>query len=275
MNIAITGPSGFIGKRLVDHLAGGVHGVTLFDKSKHDLLQPDSLQSFLSGADCVVHLAGANKGNDVQLVTVNTGGTAGLLTGMNMFSPNARMIFASSFQVYVPNSMYALSKKWAEEEVAFFSEQHHIKSVILRFSNVYGPGCTPFYNSVIATYCYQIQRGEEITVHGNGAQKRDYVYVDDIVDAIEKSILYVLQQGYEIVDICSGIPVSLNEIVALLTTLHNGKVKIAHTKTSGTGVEYPQKDFSKARGAFSWKPNTSLKKGLQNTLQHEAEHKKT
>lgn len=274
MNISITGHTGFIGSTFTSRVTPH-HQISLLDRGIHDMLRPDSLKTFLSGADCVVHLAGANRASDIDLVTANTSSTIGLLEGMRKFSPKAKIIFASSFQVYGMHSLYAFSKIWAEEAIQFSSASYHIPGIILRLSNVYGPGCKPFYNSVIATYCYQISRGEAITVHGEGTQKRDYIYIDDVVDAFVRCLSYRPSHDCETFDICSSSQVSLSEVINILTSFHASRIQVTHTKNEGIDVEYPHTDASPAYHAFSWKAETPLEKGLQQTLTYETSRKKT
>lgn len=272
MIIAVTGSEGFVGKRLVSSLRQSGHTLRVLDCRKHDIEKPESLPSFLTGTGCVIHLAAVNRDSNARLVRVNTAGTVGILDAMEKYSPKAKLIFASSFQVYVKNNYYALSKSWAEEAIHHSAKAGGIRAVILRIANIFGPGCRPYYNSVIATYIHQITKGEPLIVHGDGSQKRDYIYVNDVVEAFEKSISSVPRDPVETYDICSGNQVALSEIIAILQSIHKNPLRVEYKNSTGTGAEYPDKDFAHAQNALSWKPKTPLQEGLTTTLHYEAQH---
>jgi UDP-2-acetamido-2,6-beta-L-arabino-hexul-4-ose reductase len=92
---------------------------------------------------------------------------------------NPEIIFASSQQViWNSDSEYGFVKG-VEEEIIKKAN----KWCIFRIPNVYGPGCRPFYNSVIATFCYQISKGESVTIH-DPTVKREFIFVDDLVEQL-------------------------------------------------------------------------------------------
>lgn len=262
--IAITGASGFIGQAVQKRLekeAG--FAVENLDKDKHSLLDPESLKSFVEGKDVIVHLAGRNKGTSNELVETNTLGTLSLLEAVLKYAPNARIVFASTFQVYLPQSFYGLSKKFAEELLEQYGLNHKVKSTILRLSNVYGPGGEPFYNSVVATFSHLIKTGEPLKINGDGSQERDYVYVEDVAEAIASAILSDQEETSEIIDICSGTSASLNEIIKTIEEVTDKKVEVVYNG-AGKEVPWPTKDknFEKAKKLLDWEPKVSLKEGL-------------
>lgn len=266
MRIAITGNEGFLGKHLVKALSKVNNDLSLFDRKIHDLFYPKTLESFLKGADIVIHLASLNRASNPALIRTNVVGTAGLLEGMQKFSPMAKIIFSSSFQVYHQKSTYALSKRLAEETIGYFSREVKIASIILRISNIYGPGCKPFYNSVIATFVHQVKNNTPITINRDGEQKRDYIFVKDVIRAIEKAIQYNPKKNIESFDICSGTLVSLNEIIKKLEAILGTKVKVSYKAGVQSDKWNIKKDYNKTEKELSWKPNTSLYEGLKLTL---------
>src|SRR3989344_3215110 len=190
INVAVTGADGFLGRHVVEKLKKESNIVLfLFDRSKQSLFRVNSLRQFLNKKDVIIHLAAVNRDNNSNLIKVNCLGILGLLEGICKYSPNAKLIFSSSFQVYEKESMYGLSKKFAEELIEYYSKKNNIKSIILRIANIYGSGGKPFYNSAIATFVYQIKTGKPLIINGDGKQKRDYIHVTDVVDAIMKCIL--------------------------------------------------------------------------------------
>lgn len=281
LNIAVTGAGGFIGSHLLQELKRKDFSITIFDHQKHSLFKPKILKKFVEDKDIIFHLAGANRDINSNLVKVNTLGTLGLLEAIREYgSPGLKLFFTSSFQVYPqltqkklidencklePISVYGFSKKFAEELIEFYSLNYGLKSIIFRLSNVYGPGCRPFYNSVIATFSHQIANEEELVVSGTGKQVRDFVYVKDVVSAYLKAIDFN-PQPVEIFNICSGTPTSLNKIINTLEEVSPKKIKVEYNRFKQEKLTYTLGDNKMAKKILGWQPETSMKKGLSETL---------
>lgn len=265
--VVITGAEGFIGSHLVLYLRKKGYVLRLFDRRKHDLSRPESMDDLLGGADAVVHLAGANRAAATELLRVNTLGTLGLLEAMSRFCPKARIILASSSQVYLPTSLYGASKRFAEELIAYYSRTSSLQGIVLRFSNVYGTGCKPFYNSVIATFIHLIKNGQSLTVHGDGQQKRDYIYVADVVSSIEKVIEAKVGERLMILDICSGEQSSINQIIKAIQNTQPKKVVVHYQKREEIDKSPPAKSWRKAWQLIGWKPTTDLVGGIRKTIE--------
>ena len=213
--------------------------------------------------DNVIHLAGVNRDDDfTNIIKVNVLGTKGILDGMLAYAPTAKIIFASSFQAYLQQNIYGASKKIAEEFIENYVQQKNLKAVVLRFTNMYGPGCKPYYNSAIATFVYQAKRGEPIIINGNGRQKRDYLYVADGVDAIYKAIIYKPQKIIYL-DICSGKKTSLNEILRLLQKHSLKKIIVRYNKKAKSDDWGLNKNYQKAKNILGFVPKISIAKGLR------------
>lgn len=261
--IAVTGANGFLGKHLVNLLKKRKDvELVLFDKNKNCLFDRPSLESFLRDVDSVIHLAGANRDSDSNLIKINVLGTIGLLEAMVKYSPKAKLIFSSSFQAYDEKNAYGLSKKLAEDVIRSFSRIYNTKSIILRISNIYGEGGRAFYNSVIATFEYLIKNKKTITINGTGEQGRDYIHVEDVVDAIGRAIEYVPISSCELFDICSGKQTSLNEIIGCLKNNVFNKINIQYNKDALEEDQNIQKNYKKAEHAFGWHPKIKIREGL-------------
>jgi UDP-2-acetamido-2,6-beta-L-arabino-hexul-4-ose reductase len=276
MQVSVTGSSGFIGKHLIKRLkAEKGFKVKEFDREKNNLSDKKYLDSFVKGSDVIVHLAGANKGTFYQLMETNIMGTKSLLDALADCSPNAHLVFASSFQVYSKDSVYGATKKIAENLINEYAGKRLIKSAInLRLANVYGSGGKPFYNSVIATMIHQIFNNQEIQISGDGKQKRDYIHVDDIVDLIIKSLEFK-KNGSITVDICTGKLTSLNKILDVLKQNTNLAVKLKYVETHYKDVPI-KKNFHVAKSLFGWEPKVILEQGLSNLVKnYEDKNKKT
>lgn len=265
--IAITGANGFLGKHLVCALRRKENiELVLFDKSKNSLFDLSSLESFLKGVNVVIHLAGANRDSDFNLLKINTLGAMGLLDGMLKYSPDAKLIFASSFQAK-GKSLYGLSKKYAEGIIEYVSVKPSIKSIVLRISNIYGKGGKPLYNSVVATFVDMLKKDKTLLVNGDGEQKRDYIYVEDVVDAIVKSIDYIPKNYIEYFDICSGVTISINEIIKILERLFSKKIEIQYNNKAVASEEELSGSYLKAKECLKWIPIISIDDGLKKTIE--------
>lgn len=269
MNVAITGADGFLGKALVKQLKVKKIPYTAFDFKKHNLLKPETLKGLISDKDVIIHLAGVNRGNNIDLCKVNILGTLSVLEASQVYAPSANIIFSSTFQVYLKESLYGLSKKAAEDLISHYTMQGKLKGIILRISNIYGPGGKPFYNSVIATFAHLVKKGEVLKVNSDGSQKRDFVYVDDVADAIAKATLSNPKKSLEVMDICSGRETSLNTVLKIIKQVSGKNFNVEYNK----GVkEKPwltgNKTFKKASLLLGWKPKISLSKGLKAVMKY-------
>lgn len=266
MKIAVTGSTGFLGSHLVSELKNKNIEYVVLDKEKHDLFNISSLKSFVENTDIIYHLAGVSKESPEVLLRTNTLGTINLLKAIKRFNKRSycKFIFASSRHVYLMRNVYAYSKKIAEEFIELQSSKR-IKGIVLRFSNVYGPNCKPFLNSIIATLAFQTNTGQELTINGDGNQKRDYIFVTDVVNALIDLIKYTPRKKYEVFDICAGKLTSLNEITAILEKIRGRKISVTYNNK----IENEKWDLevnNNAEKAFGWTPKVTLEEGLSLTM---------
>jgi UDP-2-acetamido-2,6-beta-L-arabino-hexul-4-ose reductase len=169
MKIGITGVNGFIGT----HLKTVLEDPLLFQGDLNDITQ---VRNFVKECDRIYHLAGKNRDNLGEILKNNLISTANIILAMKLENKFPEIIFASSQQtVWNPNSEYGFTKILEEEILKKAS-----KWCIFRIPNVYGPGCKPFYNSVIATFCYQLSKGQQVNIHDPSVQ-REFIYIDDLI----------------------------------------------------------------------------------------------
>lgn len=260
MKIAITGNGGFLGKYTVDCLRVK-NELKLFNRKKHDLFTPKTLKSFVSGQDVIIHLAGANRDIDSNIIKTNTYGTACLLEAIAAYNPGVRIILSSSSQVY-SNSLYGLSKFFAEELIKNYSEKKLVEGIVLRFTNIFGTGAKPFYNSAIATFIHLAKKGESIKLNGDGSQRRDFIFVTDAAAAIEKACYYEMNKPFVTFDICSGKPISLKRVLHEIGKIKGKELDIIYTE------EKPEdKQIFKTNNAaikkLDWRQHVSFPEGLK------------
>jgi len=172
MKIGITGANGFIGNNLKRKLTNPI----IFND---DLKNIEEVRKFIGKCDRIYHLAGKNREKIGGILSNNLLSTANLIFTMNIAKKSPEIIFASSKQViWNPNSEYGFTKLIEEELV-----KKARKWCIFRIPNVYGPGCKPFYNSVVATFCYQVVKSKPLAVNDPNT-KREFIFIDDIIDEL-------------------------------------------------------------------------------------------
>lgn len=263
MNIVVTGGTGFIGRHLVSRLKELGYKPVLFNKKKHNIFNTNSLKRLFDKKNVVIHLAAINRDPDTSnLLRINILGTKNILDAMALYCPEAKLIFISSFQSYLPSSVYGASKKIAEELIIEYSQKKVIKnSIILKLTNIYGSDCKPFYNSVIATFLYLIKKRKQLVIDGDGTQKRDYLYIDDAVEAIIKSIDYE-PKIYQSFDICTAKILSLKQVIETLRDNVKSKIDVNYQNKK---IEdwLIKKNYSKAKKLLGWEPKINFNEGIK------------
>jgi UDP-2-acetamido-2,6-beta-L-arabino-hexul-4-ose reductase len=179
MKVLVTGAEGFIGKNLVIRL-GELSSFDVIKSVRSD--SEDILRSQLANADAVIHLAGENRPKDSNDFKVGnaqlTDRICELLTELELKIP---ILFSSSTQA-TENNDYGMSKKLAETSIENYSQLSGCSAAIYRLPGVFGKWCKPNYNSVVATFCYNIAHGLAIRVD-NPDYLIKLVYIDDVIDS--------------------------------------------------------------------------------------------
>ncbi|RJQ38233.1 NAD(P)-dependent oxidoreductase [Candidatus Microgenomates bacterium] len=266
MKIAITGAEGFVGRHLTKELKRRGIKYSILDRKKYNLLDEKTLKNFVSNKDIVIHMAGAHRDKPLfEMVRTNILGTLSLVSALNKYSPNAKIIFLSSFMVYVGKDIFGATKKAAEEIIENFCMKSPLKGIVLRFSNIYGKGGRPFSNSALSTFAHLIKKGQKITITGDGSQTRDFLYIDDAVNAIIKSINYNSGK-HECIDICTGELTSLNEIIKILSLGRKEKIIIDYATVSQDHIYDIKRSNIEAKEKLNWEPKVFIKEGLKHLL---------
>lgn len=228
--------------------------------------------------DTVIHFAAkpgirASFGNSAECVSVNIEGTVNLLECMRQFGVK-KLVFASSSAVYEKSneqifketikigpslSPYAQSKKSCEEYIRSYSAKFGISSVVLRFFTVFGPRQRP--DLAICKFANAIKNGETIYLNGDGSSTRDYVYIDNIIDAIVSAISYD-KTLFEIINVGSGESITLNNLVECLEKEIGKPAKVVHLDGVQDGNDQVCADITKAESLLNYKPVVSFREGL-------------
>ncbi len=240
IKIGITGSNGFIGSHLIKRLSENKN-LTLFpfDKTKYSLSSIDSLKDFVKDKDVIVHLAGLTKTDNISdFYLTNTMGTLNLLEAISRYAKKSiHFIFPSSFAVYkeiqkkellteektpaLPRNHYGMSKLLAEEIIKYYNRKKKIKTGILRLANVYGPGGKLFVE--------KISDGKEVLINGTGRQVRDFIYIDDVIEAFIKTISNQ-KDNFMLVNICSGEETTIIDLIKKVEELLGKKAMIKYNK---------------------------------------------
>ncbi|MDP3015289.1 MAG: NAD-dependent epimerase/dehydratase family protein [bacterium] len=185
----ITGGRGFIGKHLVETFKNKKNiKVFCCDMPDCDILKEDSLKEFVKDKNVIIHAAAINRGTDIEVVAGSVVGTYNLISAMEKHKSRAKLIFLSSIQAET-DTLYGKSKRLAEIMLEDFSRRTKIPVAIFRLTNVFGEGCKPFYNSVVATFCHQIANNKELTINPESRNKKiNLIYVGDVIEIIIEEI---------------------------------------------------------------------------------------
>ena len=238
MKVLITGADGFVGKNLQLRLAELPNTTVICFGRKND---PSELPSLIQQADFIFHLAGSNRPTDErEFDLVNVGLTCAVVEAVSALAESTGkkvpIAFASSAQATLNNS-YGKSKRRAEDVLRAISISHEIPVAIFRLPNVFGKWCKPNYNSVVATFCYNVARDLDIRVHDAGFSI-NLVYIDDVVDRFIK----VLNDPFSHVDsqcFVSVFPeysITVGELAEIIRSFRNSRETLLISRV-GIGLE--------------------------------------
>jgi len=171
------------------------------------------------------------------------------------------MPFREDLPVNTPISPYAASKKAAEVTAYTYHYLHGIDVSVVRYFTVYGPAGRP--DMSVFRFLYRLLREEPLEVFGDGSQRRDFTYIEDIAEGTIKALRPL---GYEIINLGNSSPHSLEEMIGILEELTGRKAEIVHRNFHRADLKATWADISKAEKLLDWKPKVSLEEGLENTV---------
>ncbi|HUC37247.1 MAG TPA: GDP-mannose 4,6-dehydratase [Acidimicrobiales bacterium] len=215
---------------------------------------------------------------------VNVLGTLRVLEGA-LAAGGARVVFAASggtlygevlaedlpvreSHVQRPLSPYGVSKKSAIDYLYAYRELHAIEFCALALANVYGPRQDPHGEAgVVAIFADHLLRAEPVTIYGDGEQTRDFVYVDDVVDAFVRA---ATRGGGLVLNIGTGREVSVNELARAMAQQAGVRKRPVHAPPRPAELLRNALDPERAALHLGWKPWTPLEEGVQAVLEHVA-----
>ena len=182
--ILVTGANGFVGKNLVAELRNqGYEELYLFNRKNSS----EDLDKFTKDCDFVFHLAGVNRPqNESEFMEGNHGLTSQLLQLLEKNENKAPVLITSSIQAEKDNT-YGKSKKAGEDELLAYAKQTGAKVFVYRLPNLFGKWSKPNYNTVVATYCYNVARNLDIQVN-NPAALLELAYIDDVLEEFLRAL---------------------------------------------------------------------------------------
>lgn len=297
MKILITGGSGFIGSHLVDRLLNEGNEVIVIDRSikyqnlpKHPKLKGyhysvlDNIADLFKDIDIVYHLAALTRPQwsikyPFETIEANVLGIVKILEHARDNNVK-RVVFVSSSDMYGdqeiyptpedviphPLNFYALSKWQAEQVFDLFYKLYGLEYNIIRPFNAYGSRMplSGIYTSAIATYINAIKNDKPFKMFGNGEQRRDFIYIDDIIDML--MLVGTSEVKCKAFNCGSGFNYSINEVKGMIEEIIGKKMPFERLP-----AQFEKKqtlaDISKAKTLLNWKPKVDLYTGLKKTIE--------
>jgi UDP-glucose 4-epimerase len=306
-SVLITGGAGFVGSHVADAFLADGWKVTVLDDFSSGRHENVPLQAQLveesvcspaaarvvadGGFDVLVHCAAQmdvrrSVADPLHDATTNILGTVNLAEAVRSASPRTRIVFTSTGGALygggirppniethpkVSESPYSASKLAAENYLAYYGRVHGLETVSLRFGNVYGPRQDPHGEAgVIAIFCGRILEGRPLTVFGDGEQTRDYIYVSDIVRAVQLAATRDIPPAGALdaraFNIGTGKGIPVNTLAALLGQVAGRSATVEHAAPRAGEVRDSWLDAAKAERELGWTPIVALPEGLALTL---------
>ncbi len=255
------------------------------------ILDPQALATAMRGIDYVFHQAALpsvvfSVQEPLLSNRVNVEGTLTVLLAARDAGVR-RVIYAGSSAAYGdhpelpqrethpthPLSPYALAKLTGEEYCRLFTELYQVETVTLRYFNVFGPRQNPNspYAAVIPKFILAALRHEPILVYGDGAQSRDFTYVNNIVHGNVLAMTAPEVAG-QVLNLADGSRTTLLQLIAAIEALTQQPVQVQFFEARVGDVRHSQADVSRAKALLGFEPPVNLEQGLQHTLAYYQQH---
>jgi UDP-glucose 4-epimerase len=290
--VAVLGGGGFIGTHLVNALLERGAQVRVYERDPvaqyragmvvpvaGDFIDGSGLDAALAGADVVYHLIsttvpGTSNADPVGDVQSNLVGTIRLIQEMRKHQVKRIVYLSSGGTVYGqpsrlpvsedhpldPLCSYGIVKVAVEKYLNMYCVLEGLTATVLRVSNPYGGTArrTNELQGVIPIFLRKMVAGESIEIWGDGSTVRDYIYIDDLTNAM---VCALGAQGSGVYNIGSGVGHSLNEVLEILSDVTGIEARVRYSAPRGFDVSRIVLDVSRAQEALGWQPSTTLHQG--------------
>jgi UDP-glucose 4-epimerase len=293
MKFIVTGGAGFIGNNIVRNLVKKGHSVEIVDNMhtgkmknligikkdiklhKIDIRDFQELEKILRNADGVFHEAALTAVQESYKKTkeyfdVNVKGTK------NIFEigkkHNFKVVYASSSSIYGNTVKVPIKENFSRNPInpygetklqdEFLAEKYSkfIDIIGLRYFNVYGKGQTNTYAGVITKFMNRLNSKKQPKIFGDGSQKRDFIFVEDVAEANVRIMLSKVKTGF--FNIGTGKAISINHLAKVMLSLYGLEMTPMLLKPLEGDVKNSQANIDLLTKKINWKPKTQLKKGL-------------
>lgn len=296
MHVLVTGGAGFIGRHLTRRLKDIADEVTVVDDFsgglghpidtnircvRADLRDEASLERLPRGITHVIHLAGQTSAEASMLDPVNdlSRNASGTLMLLNWCARRdlAAFGFASTMGVYgdvetpalegqalAPTSIYGANKRTCEEFIRLFQHRVADAALCLRLFNVYGPGqdLRSLNHGMVGIFLGQAIRDRHVFVKGSLQRTRDFVYIDDVVDAFVLGVRGTGRRGCETANIATGVRTSVAELLQLMSSKLGHHVAVTSIGPTPGDIFHSVGSNQRAREAMGWQPSVDLETGI-------------
>ena len=301
----VTGGAGFIGCHLVKALIDKGHSVRVLDDlsvgraenlpgdaelTVASVTNPSAIRRAISEIDGCFHLAAVASVERahrewLQSHSVNLSGTIAVFEEISRLQKDRGrhipVVYASSAAVYGaqnevpisesngkrPINAYGADKLACELQAAVAGRVFDIRNIGLRFFNIYGPGQDPKspYSGVISIFCERSLANSAIEIHGDGKQVRDFVYVEDAVNALLLA-MKLANVDSQVFNICTGVGTSILELARNITEICRIPFSPEHRSARAADIRLSVGDPRAASEKLGFAARVSLKEGLAKTI---------
>lgn len=293
--ILVFGAAGFIGRALVDRLLHDDYEVTAVDRVwdekisgvqcvSGDVFNPQFLRTVIDGHDTAYHLVSTtipSTSNRDYLYDCesNIAGTLRMLevlvecdvkkvifisSGGTVYGIPKHIPISESAETY-PICAYGISKLAIEKYLYLYSYLHRIKAIVLRLSNPIGPGQLPDRGQgVVATFVNRILQDKEVEVWGDGTAVRDFISIDDVVEALTR--VMEIERPFTLLNIGSGKGYSVNQILGILRDKMGSTIRVNYLPSRTCDVPAVVMDISKAKVIMGWEPQVTFEREISKVI---------